>query len=579
MTMTAPQHTADLVLVDRALESWRDSGYDLTAAVGEVVDNSIEAKATHIRIRTTPVQVSGAKAITTVAFADDGIGIPLETLPHVLSMGYSTRYGKRDGMGRFGVGLKLATLSLAERIDIYTRTWDDKQVWRVSLDLQEIRDGVQKLIVAEPVDGWPAEHADLMARPADGPWDAGTLIVWSKIDRLTSGGTYKTDLASQMATLQTFLARAYRKFIDNGVQIEVNGRAITLHDPLFLLENPRVKAKLKKDVRGSIVQRGTLTVDGQDVSVTVALAPETLRKERFKGGSQIAQDLHIPENEGRISFVRQGREINYDQVAKMFPSRIGEPDRYIGIEVEFPATLDEFFQVRHIKRGVVPVDKLRSELKEWLDKPIKAARKQIKDLWDETKAEQEQDMQRHQAAAEAAARADRSSPRGRAGSYMSDEDVDKALEEVAEHLAGSSDEDGERQLPSKESVSKTKKELKETVETLPFTIVDGSWPGRELLDITHLNGKAIIRINNRHPFFKEIYDPLSQMASRSVADIESAGSSVLELLQKVERGIEWLLMGYAKAENMDRDPDGKYADLRSFWGQFTAANIREGLSL
>ena len=153
---------------------------------------------------------------------------------------------------------------------------------------------------------------------------------------------------------------------------------------------------------------------------------------------------------------------------------------------------------------------------------------------------------------------------------------------MAEQIAAGADDTGDgtgsKQPPSKSDIDKAKKELKETVKTLPFTIVDGSWPGRELMDITHLNGKAIIRINNRHPFFKEIYDPLSEMASRSVADIESAGSSVLELLQKVERGIEWLLMAYAKAENMDPKPDDKYTDLRSFWGQFTAANIREGLS-
>lgn len=46
---------------------------------------------------------------------------------------------------------------------------------------------------------------------------------------------------------------------------------------------------------------------------------------------------------------------------------------------------------------------------------------------------------------------------------------------------------------------KTKKKLKETVETLPFTIVDGSWPGRDLLDITNLNGKAIIRVKTGLP--------------------------------------------------------------------------------
>ena len=63
------------------------------------------------------------------------------------------------------------------------------------------------------------------------------------------------------------------------------------------------------------------------------------------------------------------------------------------------------------------------------------------------------------------------------------------------------------------------------------------------------------------------------------ADTSSLGAVLGSILQKVERGIEWLLMAYAKAENMDPKPDDRYTDLRSYWGQFTAANIREGLPL
>src|SRR4051812_25590865 len=97
---------ADLVHVDKARESWRDGGYDLTAAAGEIVDNSIEGRAQTIRIRTESAK--GQKRIERIAFADDGIGIERGILAHVLSLGYSTRYGSRDGLGRFGVGLNLA---------------------------------------------------------------------------------------------------------------------------------------------------------------------------------------------------------------------------------------------------------------------------------------------------------------------------------------------------------------------------------------------------------------------------------------------------------------------------------------
>lgn len=582
MTTTVPQHTADLVVVDRALESWRDSGYDLTAAVGEVVDNSIEAKASHIRVRTNPENITGSKSITSIAFADDGVGIPVETLPHVLSMGFSTRYGKRDGMGRFGVGLKLATLSLAQRIDIYTRhEGGDGQIWHASLDLEEIRNLEQKHITAEPVADWPEEHADLMERPGASASDAGTLVVWSKIDRLTGGGTYKTDLASRFKQLQNFLARAYRKFLDKGVNIELNGKVITLHDPLFLLENPRVKEKLGVDARGEIVEQGTIELDGHTVSITVATVPKELRPKRGQGGSAIAADLHIPDNEGRISFVRQGREINYDQVARMFPSRIEEIDRWLGVEVEFPAALDEYFQVRHIKRGVVPVDKLRDEIRRFVARPINAARKEIRTLWDETAAKEAQEKEQHRLAAEAAARVEQTSPKGRAGSTMTESDEATEVDRVARELTagtGDGDSDGAGGTDGEatpEVVEKKSKQLRDSLASLPITIVDSTWPGRELLDITHLNAKAIVKVNHGHAFFKEIYDPVRDMASRPAAEVE--GSEALRLLRRVEVALDALIMAYAKAENMDREPDQKYADLRSYWGQFAASYLKEAL--
>ena len=61
------------------------------------------------------------------------------------------------------------------------------------------------------------------------------------------------------------------------MNIELNGKAITLHDPgLFLLENPRVKEKLGVDARGEIVEQGTIELEGHTVSITVTTVPKEL---------------------------------------------------------------------------------------------------------------------------------------------------------------------------------------------------------------------------------------------------------------------------------------------------------------
>lgn len=562
---TADTTRAALVQVDKALESSRDSGYDLTAAVGEVVDNSIEGKATLVRIRTD--WDKHHKRIEKIAFADNGIGVPLDILSHVLSLGFSTRYGSRDGLGRFGVGLKLATLSHARRIDIYTQPAGSDQLLHTYLDLDEVSREEQLFIESNSVQDYPKEFAQLMNGSKGEPLDSGTLVIWSKIDRLEEGGNYGQANKERLQELTRFLGRAYRRFIDGGLTIELNGREIALHDPLFLLPNPRVEKRFG-ELRSTIFDETTLIIDGHEVQVTVALLPEVFRQLRGKGaradraGEEFA-DLYIPDNEGKISILRQGREINYDLVAKMLPGGVKWGDRFIGIEVSFPAALDEYFQVRNVKRGFVPVSKLREELRSFLAKPVNAARREIKRYWTEVATQNRVTKPEHTAAQDAVNRAEQTTPRGRAGSDMSEEQQTLAVDGLLDEVM---DED----TPAKE-----RDEVNERLQALPISIVDRSWPGKEMFDITHLNGKAILQINQRHPFIKDVYLPLKELADKDSAEIEA--EEVLDLARRVETAIDLLFMAYAKAENMHSDPDEVYGDLRSDWGRYTSAYIRDAL--
>ena len=92
---------------------------------------------------------------------------------------------------------------------------------------------------------------------------------------------------------------------------------------------------------------------------------------------------------GRISIMRNGREIYYDIVPRILPSGVDKIDRYIGIEVSFPAELDEYFQVRNVKRGAEPVSKLREELREWLKLSVIQVRKEIGLHWKEVEISQQ----------------------------------------------------------------------------------------------------------------------------------------------------------------------------------------------
>lgn len=558
---------ADIIQIDTALESMRDSGFDLTAAAGEPIDNSIEADATLIRVETKYGQ--GKRSIDDLAFADNGTGIDPKIMAHALSLGFSARYGQRKGLGRFGVGMKLAGLSLGERIEVYSKQRGDDQIWHAYIDLDDIRKGRQTHIEARTVTEWPAEHVDLMTDTEGQLFDSGTLVVYGKIDRLTSGGHYGTALDEKISELRTFIARAYRFFLDKGLRIELNGKQVTLLDPLFLMDNPRIiKRYPHADVRGVVIDEDDIEIaNGHSIHVTVTLAPPEFRHEQGDGGKvdyldRDIREFQIDDSAGKISMIRNGREINYDIVPRLLPTGIDKVDRYIGIEVQFPADLDEFFQVRNVKRGAVPVMKLREELRTWLDRPVRLARKEIRRHWGDVETQQQAQAGAHEQATDAVARVDETSAPGQAGQAVTQEQAEQIINDLLfEDLQLTEANDAD-----------TIAHIRQEIEDKPIILVDARWSGSELFEINHLNGKAIVKINHRHPFWRDVYDPIKDV-------VRSGGNAAGEeelivLLRKADAAIDALVLAYAKAENMHKDPE-QFDQLRDFWGTFTRAYLNE----
>lgn len=562
---------ASIIQVDRALESMRDAGYDLTAAIGEPLDNSIQAEATLMRV--LPVYGPKKKSIQSFIITDNGVGIDPEIMHMVLSTGYSARYNQRDGLGRFGVGLKFAGLSLGERIDLYSKRANSAEILHSYVDLTEVREGTQQYITTEVVEDWPEQAAKLMMGRDGRPLASGTVVIFGKIDRLTSGGTYGTSLDEKLAELRKFIARAYRTYIDTGRTFELDGKQITLHDPLFLRDNPRIISRYKPhklDPRGTVIEEADLDVEGHKVHVTVAIVPAEFRPWRNAGGESDHRGEDIrefqinAENAAKISILRNGREIYYDIVPRLLEaSRSDKAIRYVAVEVSFPAELDEYFQVRNVKRGAEPVNKLRTQLKEWLKRPMIQARKEVRKHWDEVDARERLNNGEHSGSMATAERTAPNLPKGLAGRAATPEQEEEVVQHAAEDMGLDPDVDQAKI-----------DQLREQIRTKPITLLDGSWAGKEFLEVHHLNGKSVVKFNHRHSFFSEIYGPIKKIADNG-AD-QMSPEDVLDLARRAEAAIDLLFMGYARAEAMYENPE-QFEDLRTYWGMFTQAMLKEEL--
>lgn len=546
----------ELVLADKALTSLRASGHDYCSAVGEVFDNSIQANANAIRLRTfTEKRLVGksnrkTEVVEQVAIGDDGAGMASDVLHRALQLGYSTRYDDRTGMGRFGVGAKLAGISQCRRIEVYSRCKRDEPWLYTYIDLDEIRDGTMQTIPTPQPAGLPADCSDLVGA------DHGTLVIWSKADRLAerdSGGARQASTVE--SDLVNYTARTFRKFLDGGIRILINDTAVKPHDPLFLMRTTRfhetdepdpvatvlVDTQFEWDVPGDPVRTGR-------VEVTVTLLPEQFRTFRGAGGDKAAKERRIDENEG-ISILRAGREIFFGYLRGVQPSvHKVDIDRWIGIEIRFTPELDECFQVRNVKKGAEPIDGLKDKLKSIIWNTVQTARKQIQSFWDTQDTAQQREAGSHAVAEDAAARTADHSPKPRAGQDTPAAERDRKIREAAEILT----KDRPDQLAR----------VEDEIRRRPLTIVPQSWPGHELIEVDHLGPTALVRINMRHPFYREIYSKLLPSADAPQAEPGGTDGTMARLAQV---GLDLLILAYARAEGMHPDATEYYSNLRSYW--------------
>lgn len=116
-------------------------GYKSFAAIEDIIDNSVGAKAKKIEIH---IEVSESKTLTEkgsiarIRIIDNGNGMNNEVIRKALDIGSDVEYDSQS-LSKYGLGLKSAGLSLGERIQVYSKTETDGFSHCLTLDLETIR--------------------------------------------------------------------------------------------------------------------------------------------------------------------------------------------------------------------------------------------------------------------------------------------------------------------------------------------------------------------------------------------------------------------------------------------------------
>ena len=214
------------------LKSLRGFGYSPETALADLVDNCISAGAGQIEL-----SIDWNDGDPRIAVRDDGPGMSYGALRDGMRFGgeEDVERGPED-LGRFGLGMKTASLSQCQRLTVASHhagstssmCWDVERVLRSKSWCAEI--GV---IPA------PFEHV-VVPQDAD-----GTLVALERMDEL--GGLFGLDkegFFAKIRDVRDHFAMVFHRFLDGDarrIRITINGRPVDAWDPM-LRTHPATRA-------------------------------------------------------------------------------------------------------------------------------------------------------------------------------------------------------------------------------------------------------------------------------------------------------------------------------------------------
>lgn len=343
-----------------SISAMRSSGYRDTAhALAELIDNSVQSGLE--MDGTTQVEVicveqapsPGARPrVAKIAVLDNAGGMTADTLRRALQFGNGSRLDpeKQTGIGKFGMGLPNSSISQGERVDVWS--WQNGLVVYSYLDVEEMHQG-RLTDVPEPKPSTvPSDWLKLFMNDMS---KSGTLVVWSKLDRIT----WKQS-TTLLRHVEFISGRVYRRFInDKSVRIRLSAYDATNvefinrwesfvrpNDPMYLMTGTNSPSPY--DQRPAFEPFGpTQTISigfrgaEHDVTIRASICKPEARAAR--GSSDIGR--YAKRNQG-ISLLRASRELELSKIFEIPDAR----ERWWGIEVEFPPALDDIFGVTNNKQ-------------------------------------------------------------------------------------------------------------------------------------------------------------------------------------------------------------------------------------
>ncbi|MBN3489920.1 ATP-binding protein [Acholeplasma equirhinis] len=342
------------------ISSMRHIGYDFETAIADIIDNSISANAKKVDLF-YPVNKNEKLYLTII---DDGNGMNKAELIEAMRFGsIKEQERKPDDLGRFGLGLKTASLSQCKKMTVVSKsndgingyTWDlDVIIKSKKWDLQELE--IDEILRLPNL----SKYLDLVSF---------TYVYWDNFDTLEKDITiFEQDIhdvfTKKIASLDKHLSLVFHRYLEENLEISINKRSITPVDP-FLKSHP--KTIMKDEV---LIQTATSSGEKEIVKMQAFVLPYhkyLMEKDYEKLGGKDEID-----SQGFYIY-RNRRLMIHGTWFRIKPK--AELSRNARIRVDIPNTLDDIWSIDIKKQQAVIPGKLLNSLKKEISEAIEKSKR------------------------------------------------------------------------------------------------------------------------------------------------------------------------------------------------------------
>lgn len=327
------------------MESTRAIGYSIESAVADILDNSIAAKAKTISI------FYNCHPHPYVAIIDDGEGMNGEKLTESMRYGSASPVDERDAddLGRYGLGLKTASLSQCRCLTVISKQNDNVSGRRWDLDYinKTKKWSLEQLGQDEILK--QAEISRLLSL------DSGTMVLWKELDKIKTGSlTLEKALEEKMESVQKHLELVFHRYLSGDgasrVQIYMNGNKLTAFDPFFVAKSTVVMDDEKIEIPG---REGKVVIRPCVLPHPSNMTKEELEKYGGKDGLRNLQGFYIYRNKRLLTWGTWFKLIRMDEFSKL-----------ARVRVDIPNSLDDLWTLDVKKSTAYPPEIVKTRLKQ-----------------------------------------------------------------------------------------------------------------------------------------------------------------------------------------------------------------------